>query len=113
MSANDVRLDLLHVWLDCGVRERVVDERVYIWFQDVVTRCGNGVADRGVGTPVEVFTDEEGIHRKPRKGYFEDQVDKTSENTLLGLLFRGRGLAMHDWRDAGNLHLQETISAAI
>jgi hypothetical protein len=45
LYANNVRLDLLHIWLNWRVRECVSDERECVWFQDVIPRCGNGVTD--------------------------------------------------------------------
>ena len=45
MNVSDIGFDLLHVWLDYWVRERVADEGVRIWFQNMITRCGNGAAD--------------------------------------------------------------------
>jgi hypothetical protein len=45
MNANDVRPEFLHVWLDCRMRKGMVDERVRIWFYNVVMRCLYGVAD--------------------------------------------------------------------
>ena len=104
MEANDVRLDLPCVWLNHRVRERVLDERVRIWFQNVVMRCGNGVADCGVGAFVGVLADEERVCSEPRKGYFEGKVDETSEDTLLGFLFHSYKLAMDYERSVRNVH---------
>lgn len=112
MNVSDIRLDLLHVWLDYRVRERVVDEGVRIWFQNMITRCGNGAADR-VGALVDVLTDKKPIRSEPPKGYFEDKVDETPEDTLLALLLHDYGSVIHDGRNARSVRLQETISAAI
>lgn len=104
MDVNDVRLDLLHIWLNHRVRERVVDEGVHIWFQNMIMRCGNSAADRGVRVLIGVLTDEKRICDEPYKVYFEDKARKTSENTFLGLLFRGYELATHDGRNVRNMH---------
>ena len=45
MDADGVRLDLAHIWLDCRIRERALDERIRVWFQDGVTCGGNGVTN--------------------------------------------------------------------
>jgi len=76
-------------------------------------RCGNGTTDRRVRALVGVLTDEKRIRSEPREGYFEDKVDKASENTLLGLLFRGYDLAMHDRRNARDMYSREMTSVAI
>lgn len=76
----------------------MLDDGVRVWFQNVGTCCGNCVAGRGIGTLVGVLTEEKRIRSQPRKEEFEDKVDKTSENTLLRLLFRGYGLRVSDTR---------------
>ena len=45
MDADGARLDLSHVWLNCQIRECVLDERVRVRFQDGVACRGNGVTD--------------------------------------------------------------------
>jgi hypothetical protein len=70
----------------------------------MMARCGNGAADRGIGAPIGVLADEKRIRSDPRKVYFEDKVDKTSENTLLGLLFRGYELTTHGGRNVRNMN---------
>ena len=59
IDANNVRLHFCHVWVDCRVRERVPDERVCIWLQNVVTGRGNRVANRGVWGSVGILAEEE------------------------------------------------------
>ena len=45
VQANDVRLDLLYIWLNRRIRECTLDERERIWFQKVIVGYENGATD--------------------------------------------------------------------